>query len=316
MFIPFFLIFFLINLISTSPGDNHYVYRSCLNHCKQINCSTPLGFKDYQDKQTFFEYLFQWSCPDECAYQCMWKTISYLQSKGQGIVQFHGKWPFVRLFGIQEPASTLFSILNLLSNYFFGYRRLRRHLRLGVHPLYPIWISFCLISMNAWIWSTIFHTRDKPLTETFDYIAAISLVFAQFACCIIRIGFRTRFMRLTYLITLVLFTFFLYHAYYLLFIKMDFGYNMMVNVIIGLLNVICWLIWSIGKFSQGRIYVWRCALSVILTMVFVALELADFPPISWTIDAHSLWHFSTIFLPILWYQFVIDDCNYLLRYPN
>jgi hypothetical protein len=232
------------------------------------------------------------------------------------MIEISGKWPFVRILGIQEPASTLFSILNFLSNYFFGYRVLRRKLRYGVHPLYYMWLIFCLISMNAWIWSTIFHTRDKPLTEIFDYIAAISLVFAQFACCLIRVGYRTPYRGLSNLAVLFLFTFFLYHAHYLLFIKMDFGYNMMVNMIVGLLNVICWLVWSVWKLSLGRVYVWRCALSVILTMIFVALELADFPPIAWIIDAHSLWHFSTIFLPILWYRFVVDDSNHLLRYAN
>lgn len=227
-----------------------------------------------------------------------------------------GKWPFVRFLGIQEPASVLFSILNLLSNYFFGYQVLRRNLQLGVHPLYSMWFIFCLISMNAWIWSTIFHTRDKPLTEIFDYIAAISLVFSQFACCIIRLGYRTRFARLSILSAGCLFLFFVYHACYLLLIKMDFGYNMMVNIIVGLCNVICWLLWSVMQFISGRIYVWRCALAVVLTMAFAALELADFPPMAWTIDAHSLWHLSTIPLPYLWYRFVVDDCKYLLRYPN
>ena len=168
--------------------------------------------------------------------------------------------------------------------------------------------------MNAWIWSTLFHTRDKPLTETLDYIAAISLVFAQFACCLIRVGYRTPYQGLANLAVLFLFTFFLYHAYYLLFIQMDFGYNMMVNIIVGLLNVLCWLVWSAWKLFLGRVYVWKCAISVVLTMVFVGFELADFPPIAWTIDAHSLWHFSTIFLPILWYRFVVDDSNHLLRY--
>ena len=179
-----------------------------------------------------------------------------------------------------------------------------------------MWLIFWLISMNAWIWSTIFHTRDKPLTEIFDYIAANSLVFSQFACCIIRMGYRTIFAPFSRLATGILLLFFLYHAYYLLFIHMDFGYNMMVNITVGLCNVICWLLWCAGRAFTGRTYVWRCAFAVILTMVLVTLELADFAPIAWTIDAHSLWHFSTIFLPFLWYQFVIDDCNYLLRFPN
>jgi len=294
--------------VFASPGDNHYVYRSCLNHCKHINCSTPLGFSE--------QSIFQWSCPDECAYECMWQTVSHLQANNRSIVQFHGKWPFKRVFGIQEPASTLFSILNLLSNYFFGYRKLRQTLRRGVHPLYSMWMSFCLISINAWIWSTVFHARDKPLTEIFDYIGAISLIFAQFICCIIRIAFRTPFQQISYKISLFFFIFFLYHSYYLLFIKMDYGYNMTVNVLIGLLNVICWLLWSVWKFSQGKIYVWKCALSVILTMSFVGLELLDFSPIAWTIDAHALWHLATVILPFIWYKFVVDDSNYLLRYPN
>jgi hypothetical protein len=79
-------IFFLNVSVFASPGDNHYAYRACLNHCKQINCSTPLGLEEFQVQQTFFEYIFQWSCYDECAYQCMWKTISQIQT----VVQFHG----------------------------------------------------------------------------------------------------------------------------------------------------------------------------------------------------------------------------------
>lgn len=85
-----FLLLSCIIVIEASPGDNHHVYRACLNHCKQINCSTTLGLKEFHEKQTFFEYLFQWSCPDECAYGCMWKTIEYIISNGQAVVQFHG----------------------------------------------------------------------------------------------------------------------------------------------------------------------------------------------------------------------------------
>jgi post-GPI attachment to proteins factor 3 len=223
-----------------------------------------------------------------------------------------GKWPFKRFLGIQEPASVLFSILNLLANYFFGYKVLRNKLRRSLHPLYTMWLVFCLISMNAWIWSTVFHTRDTTWTEIFDYIAALSLVFSQFACCLIRVSYHTRHRRYTYTAVLLLTGFFLYHAYYLLFIHMDFSYNMKVNIFIGLLNVICWLLWSLINILSSRTYVWPCTLSVTLAMLCASLELIDFPPIASTIDAHSLWHLSTIILPILWYRFVVDDAKYLL----
>ena len=40
------------------------------------------------------------------------------------ILQFHGKWPFHRFLGMQEPASVLFSLLNLLAHD-YGISRLR-----------------------------------------------------------------------------------------------------------------------------------------------------------------------------------------------
>jgi hypothetical protein len=91
----YFLFLFFLNfstnfIVFASPGDNHYFYRACLNHCKQINCSTPLGLKEFEQKQTFFEYIFQWSCRDECAYECMWKTVDQMESSEQPVVQFHG----------------------------------------------------------------------------------------------------------------------------------------------------------------------------------------------------------------------------------
>ncbi|CAF3334963.1 unnamed protein product [Rotaria sp. Silwood2] len=88
-----FLILFYYSLnviVFASLGDNHYLYRACLNHCKQMNCSTSLGLRDFQDKQTFFEYIFQWSCQDECSYECMWKTVNDMEKNDQDIEQFHG----------------------------------------------------------------------------------------------------------------------------------------------------------------------------------------------------------------------------------
>ncbi|CAF4499987.1 unnamed protein product, partial [Rotaria sp. Silwood2] len=87
-----FLILFYYSLnviVFASLGDNHYLYRACLNHCKQMNCSTSLGLRDFQDKQTFFEYIFQWSCQDECSYECMWKTVNDMEKNDQDIEQFH-----------------------------------------------------------------------------------------------------------------------------------------------------------------------------------------------------------------------------------
>lgn len=45
----------------------------------------------------------------------MWNTITHYNLAGRRMVQFNGKWPFYRFMGMQEPASVLFSLLNMFA---------------------------------------------------------------------------------------------------------------------------------------------------------------------------------------------------------
>ena len=51
-----------------------------------------------------------------------------------------------------------------------------------------------------------------------------------------------------------------------------------------------------------RKYVWKCVAAVVCGSLTVLLELLDFPPLLWVVDAHALWHLSTVPLPLLWYR--------------
>lgn len=53
------------------------------------------------------------------------------------------QWPFVRFFGIQEPASTFFSILN----FYFNLKMLKRFRKFvpSDSPLYWLWHIYCLV---------------------------------------------------------------------------------------------------------------------------------------------------------------------------
>lgn len=128
--------------------------------------------------------FFRWNCKDECKYECMWKTVEAFQQRGWKPVQFFGKWPFYRFLGMQEPASVIFSALNFLVHYMM-LQEFRKSVR-KTAPLYKMWISFSAICLNAWFWSIVFHTRDFPITELFDYVFAYSMVLASFYCMIIR----------------------------------------------------------------------------------------------------------------------------------
>ena len=70
-----------------------------------------------------------------------------------------------------------------------------------------------------------------------------------------------------------------------------------------MLNSVGWWIFCVVK-RNGR--TWRemlpCALSVLFVDCLMLLELLDFPPLLWTLDAHSLWHLGTIPVTFVWYK--------------
>ncbi|VVC98601.1 unnamed protein product [Leptidea sinapis] len=67
-------------------------------------------------QQDIWSKILLWNCRDECRYHCMWRTVQGFLERGYTIPKFHGKWPFKRILGVQEPASTLASLLNLAAH--------------------------------------------------------------------------------------------------------------------------------------------------------------------------------------------------------
>lgn len=244
----------------------------------------------------------------DCEYECMWRTVEKFIDRGWKIPQFHGKWPFVRILGMQEPASVVFSVFNLIGHV-QGIRKFRREVS-SKAPYWHMWHVFAGICINGWIWSTVFHTNDTPTTELLDYGCAYMMVISSLYCMVARIAAlykRNAIWR--GLLALGLFLFYcnhfailtLYHAY---------GYNMKVNIITGTAAGVGWIVWYLGQ-RKEKPYAYKMALFVILSALSLGWEVFDFPPILDTFDAHSLWHLNTAPLVILFYSFIIDDCKHL-----
>lgn len=148
--IPFFA--------SASSGDRSAAFQSCLSACYPSDCLFPLPLS---------LRITQWTCKDDCAYRCSHSVSDAAEAiiiaqKGATTVhleQFYGKWAFWRLWGIQEPASVVFSLLNL-RGHVKGFALLKHRVP-QTHPMRWYYVAWSLISMNAWIWSAIFHTRGE-----------------------------------------------------------------------------------------------------------------------------------------------------------
>ncbi|KAG6461036.1 hypothetical protein O3G_MSEX012386 [Manduca sexta] len=163
------------------------MYQNCLKFCIKGNCTND-GYRfspKSSIQQDFWCKLIGWTCSDECRYICMWNTVEKFQAQHGYVPKFHGKWPFTRMLGMQEPASAIASMLNLATNAYM-YGRIRSEFTVRKVPIVLFWHGFALVCMNAWMWSTIFHTRDTDFTEFMDYACALSMVMGLFIAVIVR----------------------------------------------------------------------------------------------------------------------------------
>ncbi|XP_049614466.1 post-GPI attachment to proteins factor 3 [Syngnathus scovelli] len=291
-----------------SQGDKDSVYRDCVSQCVQSNC-TGVRLRWYQAVQPQYMALTGWTCRDDCRYECMWTTVGLYQAGGYEVPQFHGKWPFTRFLCFEEPASALASLLNGLACLLMLLRYRSTVPRQS--PMFHTINAFSLVSLNAWFWSTVFHTRDTFLTEKMDYFCATAVIlYSIYLCCVRTLGLKHPWV--SSIMGVVLILAFTSHISYLTFVRFDYGYNMAANTFFGMVNLLWWLCWC---WSNRRTlpYWWKCGLVVVLLHGLALLELLDFPPYRWVLDAHAIWHLSTIPVHFLFYSFLIDDSLYLLN---
>ncbi|KAN0063925.1 hypothetical protein ACQY0O_003531 [Thecaphora frezii] len=176
---------------------------------------------------------------DELVHQ----RLAQLRPVQKQMVQFHGKWVFFRFLGAQEPLSVLFSLLNLRVQ-LKALLMFRKQLP-DAFPLKLIYILHTLVSINAWLWSAVFHTRDKHFTEKMDYFSAGAVILSGFffsACRLFRLAPGTLGFKVLLRACAVAF---LLHVVYLSIGRFDYAYNMAANVCVGLAHNALWLIYSL-----------------------------------------------------------------------
>ncbi|OAA62588.1 Mn2+ homeostasis protein [Niveomyces insectorum RCEF 264] len=301
---------------AASVGDQLPEFHECIEICKAENCGpgkppTPIPLH---------RRLLLWTCASECDQTCQRLVTQRRTARGLPVVQFHGKWPFRRLFGVQEPASVLFSLGNLWAHA-AGLRRLRRRVP-AAYPLRPYYVGFGIAGLVSWVASAVFHTRDFLVTERLDYFAAGASVLYGLYYTPLRVfrlvdgggGLRhvpkrgsstaaaASFPLLPAWTALCL-CLYAAHVGYLTLVRWDYTYNMAANVVCGVVQNALWSVfsWRTWRRTRRQWAVWP-GLAVAWVTLAMSLELFDFPPALGVIDAHSLWHLGTIGPTVLWYK--------------
>ena len=254
-----------------------------------------------------------WTCPAECDYVCQHMVTDKRLARDppyiQPVYQFHGKWPFWRFLGMQEPFSVVFSLLNLAAHV-WGMRRVRERIAPS-YPLRTYYVLFGAIGLVTWSASVLFHARDFALTERLDYFAAAASVLYGLYYAPVRIfhlaapdadRVRQSVLRLWTALCLLLYAL---HVCYLTLWAWDYTYNMAANVAVGIVQNAMWTAFSYRRYRNvGRLWAVWPGLIVAWLVLAMSLELLDFPPWRRMIDAHSLWHLGTVGPTVWWYKCV------------
>ncbi|KAH6557909.1 hypothetical protein KP509_1Z086800 [Ceratopteris richardii] len=258
----------------------------------------------------------EWDCTSECRYQCMNLRESERQKDGQHPIKYHGKWPFKRVLGLQEPFSVVFSVANLVTH-LYGLTSFLNLLHVALPkrpqgkrgPYYEygfLWTVFGLASLNSWVWSAVFHARDTVVTERADYTSAVGLLGVSLIVSIIRTC-SLRIEATQVMVAAPVIAFVSTHILYLNFYDFDYGWNMKVCVTLGILQLLLWLVWAGFTHHPSRSKLLFVVLAGAMSML---LEIFDFSPLWGCLDAHALWHAFTVPLTWVWWSFIKDDTSF------
>jgi hypothetical protein len=305
-----------------SIGDRSHEFNDCVHICKEANCGlepTPirmLAFPVLSEPTrithtlvAFHRRLLLWDCPAECDYTCQHivtdARLAHDPPYAQPVYQFHGKWPFYRFMGMQEPFSVIFSLFNYLAHD-WGMSKLRENIPAS-YSLRKYYLWFGYVGLASWTFSMIFHTRDFNLTEKLDYFAAGANVLFGLYYAPIRVFRLDRneprtksLLRLWTALCMLLYTL---HVGYLSLWSWDYTYNMAANVVVGIIANLLWSGFSYVQYRRlGRTWAVWPGLCVAWIIVAMSMELLDFPPWWGMLDAHSLWHLGTVVPTVLWYK--------------
>uniref|UniRef100_A0A1B6E938 Post-GPI attachment to proteins factor 3 n=1 Tax=Clastoptera arizonana TaxID=38151 RepID=A0A1B6E938_9HEMI len=305
LFFSFLILINIFNDVYTSLGDSFPAYQTCIEKCKTNQCLND-GYNFKNQGSFIFIDIFKWPCTENCRYHCMWFIVDMFERKNWPQPQFHGKWPFARFMGLQEPASVIFSLMNL-AGHVIMFRKFRKVVRPN-SPMYKVWFVFFAVCCNCWIWSAVFHSRDRPISEVMDYLSAFGMVFYSLYGTIMRMLVHSPII-IAVLFSLICISIYVNHALYLALEQFDYHYNMNANIFVGVLSSafsILWCVWN-WRLSQSR----HLFAVVIIGALTTILEVSDFPPVAKILDAHALWHLSTVPIPYFFWKFAMEDCQYL-----
>eukprot|EP01083_Nonionella_stella_P050532 134402_1 len=307
----FVIIFANLYRVQSSRGDRDPIFTKCFRLCDS-SCSEPsqqVTMQSLDEKMPeprgmdLLLRLLQWTCSDNCRYDCMHLHSAKRVTEEKPILQYFGKWPFKRVLGMQELFSVIFSLANLLPHAYFLKRYYADYRARRPFMAYTVRI-YSLSSVYAWFWSAVFHARDTWLTERLDYCTGAVAILSSLAVAVVMwLGPRGK----RKVVFVALGSAGLCHVLYMTLVRFDYTWHVIFGASTLILQTALWCTWTM---FNPRPFNWKILSSLGIMWAAASFELFDFPPFFGPLDAHALWHGCTPVCSILSYSFLVDDAKY------
>ncbi|CAL1405057.1 unnamed protein product [Linum trigynum] len=326
--VAFVTFFCLVPGLGASDGDADPIYKSCVEECQTTGCVGKKCFQHcklssdgkpidgpWYHQEPLYQRWKQWDCQSDCQYHCMISREDERSELGLKPVKYHGRWPFHRVYGIQEPVSVALTAVILALQFhgwisFFILVYYKLPLRPDKKTYYEytgLWHIYAFLYMNAWLWCAVYHTRDVVLTEKLYFSSTVAWVGFSLILATFR-AFNIRDEAARVMIAAPVIAFVTTHILYLNFYNFDKGLNAKVSGAMTLVQVLIWLVWATSSRHPSR---WKLWLVVLVGgSLSMLVEVYDFPPLGRYVDARAIWHVAAIPLGYIWWSFVRDDAEF------
>jgi len=318
-------------------------YRTeCFGRCEKASPATKdvqLGFSEHPRDSWLYHYD-TWStyllglkvmrkktytpCQDRCVQSShVYCTQENWKRGGVKTFPLFGRMPMIRVGIVEEAASAFFSGACTIAFVTFLYRYSKqthpKHLLVSnissgkIYPinttLYPFRHLFQIYYLNGCIVfasATLFHIKDTPFTERLDYYTAFLSILYILWSSIVRVFWTERTLSRV-IVGLPIALYSLYHLHYMQYVSFDYGYNMLVLVLVGIADSLLWFGWWFKtRYPHGSKVVGFKFLMALCAL----FEVFDFAPLGGYVDAHAIWHACMIIIAAWQTQFLVLDAQY------
>jgi hypothetical protein len=168
-------------------------------------------------------------------------------------------------------------------------------------------ILFSILAMHAWFWSIRLHAQDGRTNKMMSCFAfgLFTLYAFYFTMLYVFKICNGRIMKPLGTLCIYLFV---AHVGSMIIVSFNTAYNTIATFVLGFCTLALWTAWCVVHCC--RPYTHLAVISGIGVVCAMLFTVFDFPPLGRVLDAHSLWHLSTIPLTILVYRFLMQDMYY------